>query len=176
MLPIKTKTDFFLMAETETTEDLYCALNGGKPTKGMPKVGIVRSDWSNFATSLKTQTGVNFKVPTISEWKTAAGGPTSELTYTYSGSNTLSEVGWYADNSGGALHKVKLLAPNAFGMYDMSGNAAEYCHYSSSSSSDYYCGGYYDSSMAGCEITFNTGSYGSSTYFTLRLCIRETLN
>lgn len=175
MLPIKTKTDFFLMAETETTEDLYCALNGGKPTKGMPKVGIDRSNWINLVSNLKTITNVGFKVPTVAEWKTAAGGPTAELTYTYSGSNTLSEVGWYADNSGGTLHKVKLLAPNAFGMYDMSGNAEEYCYYTDSSSSSYYCGGYYDSSKASCEISYSS-SYFYSSYCTLRLCIRETFN
>ena len=37
----------------------------------------------------------------------------------------LDEVGWYAANSGGVLHKVGLRMPNGFGLYDMHGNVWE---------------------------------------------------
>ena len=37
----------------------------------------------------------------------------------------LDEVGWYAANSGGVLHKVGLRMPNGFGLYDMHGSLWE---------------------------------------------------
>jgi formylglycine-generating enzyme required for sulfatase activity len=46
--------------------------------------------------------------------------------YTYSGSNDPEEVAWYSGNSSNAAHPVKQLAPNELGIYDMSGNVAEY--------------------------------------------------
>ncbi len=176
MLSVKTTDSFFLMAETETTEDLYYAINGGsKPVKGMPKVGLSTSGWDTFATTLRTMTNVNFRVPSRSDWEVAAKGGSSSISYTYSGSNTLSEVGWYSGNSEGKLHKVKLLAPNALGLYDMSGNASEFCYYSTSSSSCYYYGGYYNDSADNCTNTSYV-SYMEPSYLTLRLCIYPSFN
>ena len=39
----------------------------------------------------------------------------------------LNEVGWYQDNSEGYMHDVAQLKPNAYGVYDMSGNVSEWC-------------------------------------------------
>ena len=37
-------------------------------------------------------------------------------------------LAWSQRNAGGAIHPVGLLAPNAWGLYDMAGNAAEWVH------------------------------------------------
>ena len=43
----------------------------------------------------------------------------------------LGEYAWYSDNSARQTHPVGRLKPNAFGLFDMLGNALEWCHESS---------------------------------------------
>ena len=65
-----------------------------------------------------------------------AGKRGGEKHYLYSGSNKLKEVGWYSENSYMETKEVGLLRPNAYGIYDMSGNVWEWCQ-------DWYNANYY---------------------------------
>ena len=47
--------------------------------------------------------------------------------YAYSGSDDIDSVAWYDKNSDGRTHEVMTKAPNALGLYDMSGNVSEWC-------------------------------------------------
>lgn len=67
-----------------------------------------------------------FRLPTKDEWSFAAKGGED---YEYAGSNNLDEVAWYSENSGNKTHAVAQKKPNGYGLYDMSGNVAEFHWY-----------------------------------------------
>ena len=71
--------------------------------------------------------GRQFRLPTEAEWEYAARGGNKSKGCKYSGSNSISTVAWYRDNSGIKTHPVKQKAGNELGLYDMSGNVYEWC-------------------------------------------------
>ncbi len=65
-----------------------------------------------------------YRLPTEAEWEIAAKG--GQL-FNYSGSDDPEEISWYKDNSAGRTRKPALKQANDFGIYDMTGNVAEWC-------------------------------------------------
>ena len=125
-----TLSDYYI-GETEVTQALWKAVMGTNPSyfKGdsNPVEKVSWNDCQEFIRKLNSLTGRTFRLPTEAEWEYAARGGNQSKGYKYSGSNTLSSVAWYADNSSSQTHAVKTKSPNELGLYDMSGNVYEWC-------------------------------------------------
>jgi formylglycine-generating enzyme required for sulfatase activity len=122
------KKDCPVVEETWYGAAFYC--NYKSKQDGLEEVYDL-ADWScDFSAN-------GYRLPTEAEWEYAArGGINWTDNYRYSGSNDIDLIAWYHDNSDSMAHSVGTLAPNQLGIFDMSGNAFEWCN-------DWYGWGYY---------------------------------
>ena len=122
----------YMIGKTEVTQELWEAVMGSNPSEfkgsNLPVEHVSREDCQTFIRKLNALTGKNFRLPTEAEWEFAARGGNNSRGYKYSGSNTVSNVAWYKDNSSSTTHPVATKAPNELGIYDMSGNVEEWCN------------------------------------------------
>ena len=126
-----TLTNDYYIGKYEVTQALWQTVMGNNPSKfkgdNLPVEHVSWKDCQKFLSKLNRITGKMFRLPTEAEWEYAARGGNKSRGYQYSGSNNLSDVAWYDDNSGNKTHAVGTKQPNELGIYDMSGNVLEWC-------------------------------------------------
>lgn len=126
----KVKVNSFYISKFEVTQELFDEVLGSSltyfPDPQNPVNNVSWQQANYFIEKLNEKTGENYRLPTEAEWEYAAiGGPKSKG-FTYSGSNNIDDVAWYAGNSGNKAHKVGQKKPNELGLYDMTGNVGEF--------------------------------------------------
>jgi formylglycine-generating enzyme required for sulfatase activity len=146
--PHKVGVDAFWMDRTEVTQEQFDKLQLSNPSHfegaRLPAEQVTwaqaarfcnaRSRAEKLAPCYNADTGVcdftqnGYRLPTEAEWEYAARAG-SEADYTFGGdARRLGEHAWFAGNAAKKTHPVAQKRPNAWGLFDIHGNVAEWCN------------------------------------------------
>ncbi len=104
----------------------YVSADRGFGTTGYPVISISYRGAENFAAWLAAKTGKKYRVPTEAEWEYACRAGANTKYPTGDDAASLDAVAWFADNAEAKTHLLGTKEANAWGLYDMMGNAGEW--------------------------------------------------
>lgn len=119
----------FWLFDSPCTQALWETVMGSNPSRipGLhrPVESVSWEDSQEFLTEINGQVvGLTLRLPTEAEWEYACRAGTLGPWY----AEDLDRIAWFENNSNQQTHCVKEKQPNGFGLYDMLGNVAEWCH------------------------------------------------
>jgi formylglycine-generating enzyme required for sulfatase activity len=156
----------FYMGRYEVTQGQWKTVRGKNPSSNKksdihPVEDISWNDTQDFIKELNQKTNRYFRLPTEAEWEYAArsGGQREKWAGTNS-ENEIDSYAWNNSNSSRETHPVGQKRPNAYGLYDMTGNVWEWV-------GDWYEKNYYGESPRnnpngpgrGSDRVYRGGSY-----------------
>jgi formylglycine-generating enzyme required for sulfatase activity len=116
----------FLLARVPVTQGLLALLDARRASvatleRSKPAVNVTWFDAALFAMWM------GCRLPTEAEWEFACGGGSAGQ-WSCGDEGALSRYAWYSQNAGSELHPVATREPNPYGLFDLHGNAWEWCH------------------------------------------------
>jgi len=124
----------FYIGVTKVTQEQYAEVVGADEAERKEEnrgpaipVGSSRESAFKFCEKLTQTSGRKVRLPTEAEWEYACRAGSTTKFYFGDDDWELGDYAWHARNSGLAKHPVGLKKPNAYGLYDLAGNAWERC-------------------------------------------------
>ncbi len=115
----------------------YDAPDRGWGHNGWPVIHTSHYAARLYCEWLKEKTGKNYRLPTVAEWEYACRAGAAEP------AKATADNAWTEENSDEMTQPVAKKAPNAWGLYDMLGNAGEWATATDEKKTGYLMGGHY---------------------------------
>lgn len=106
----------------------YLDMTFGMGKEGRPAVGMTHYNAIQFCKWLYIRTENFYRLPTEAEWEYACRAGSTSSYFFGEDAAELDDYAWYSGNSEGKVQKVGEKRPNAWGLYDMTGNVAEWVY------------------------------------------------
>jgi formylglycine-generating enzyme required for sulfatase activity/predicted Ser/Thr protein kinase len=150
----------FELLSTPVTQGIWQSVMGKNPScfqgENNPVETVSWEDCQKFIDNLNKKKGLShtYRLPSEAEWEYACRAGTTTRFYwgSIDSKSTIGQYCWYDGNSNNTTHPVGQKLPNAWGLYDMSGNVWEWCE-------DEYSKSYSGAPTDGSPWVSPSGSY-----------------